>query len=146
MATTTTDAAASESWLTALCAREHARCFACRPRHAGGLGLRFRLQPDGTVCADWVTPAGYESYDGILHGGLIATALDSAMVHALFARNVVARTGELDVRYRQPVTIGCTVSVRAWLTNAYPPLYQLEAEVCQSGAVCAHARAKFMST
>lgn len=137
---------ASEERLVALCAREHSGCFACRPRRDGGLGLNFRLHEDGSVGTDWLVPPGYESYAGVLHGGLIATVLDSAMVHALFARDVVGRTGELQIRYRHSVSINEIVTVRAWLRTAYPPLYMLEAEVWQAGGVCAHARAKFMST
>lgn len=138
-------AAPSDARLAALCAREHARCFACRPVAAGGLGLRFAVEPDETVTAQWMPPAGYESYAGVLHGGLLATVLDSAMVHALFARGVVARTGELTLRYRRPVQHAAPVTARAWLRSAYPPLFQLEAEIRQVGAVCVHARAKFMA-
>lgn len=143
---TRTVAAASDERLTALCAREHARCFACRPSREDGLGLQFRVQPDGSVAATWTAPSGYESYPDILHGGLIATVLDSAMVHALFARGVVARTGELEIRYRRSVSAGQIVAIRAGLRQAYPPLYHIEAEMRQGENVCARARAKFMAS
>lgn len=138
--------APSKEQLAALCSREHTRCFACRPASAGGLGLAFALQPDGSVSAEWTCPPGYESYPGVLHGGLIATALDSAMVHALFARGIVARTGELTVRYRHSVDAGQPILVRAWVGGSYPPLFQLEAELSQNGRVSARAHAKFMET
>jgi acyl-coenzyme A thioesterase PaaI-like protein len=142
--TITAVAAATEAALRAGCAREHAACFACRPAADGGLGLRFSLQPDESVIAHWTCPPGGQSYAGIVHGGLLATALDSAMVHALFARGIVARTGELTIRYRQSVAIERPMTVRGWLRTVYGPLFRLEAEIHQDGAVCAQAHAKFM--
>jgi len=123
----------------------HPHCFACGEAVEGGLGLRFRVEPDGSVMADWVCPLVYRSYDGILHGGLIATLLDGAMVHALFARDVVARTAELRVRYRQAVHTGEPVRVSARLGTQFGRLYGLTAEVRQRDAVCATAQAKFMA-
>jgi len=111
----------------------------------GGLGLCFRVADDGTVTADWRCPASGRSYDGILHGGLIATLLDSAMVHALFARNIVARTAELRVRYFHPVQTDEPVLVTAGLRTHCGPLYYMDAEVRQAGVACAKAQAKFMA-
>lgn len=136
----------SDVRLQALCAREHQACFACRPVGQGGLGLVFTVQADGAVVADWAPPPGVESFAGIVHGGLLATALDSAMVHALFARGIVARTGELTVRYRQSVRLGAQVRVVGRHRQAAHPLHYLEAEVWQDGALCARAQAKFMAT
>ncbi len=136
----------SDVRLQALCAREHQACFACRPVGQGGLGLVFTVQADGAVVADWAPPPGVESFAGIVHGGLLATALDSAMVHALFARGIVARTGELTVRYRQSVRLGAQVRVVGCHRQAAHPLHYLEAEVWQDGALCARAQAKFMAT
>ncbi len=142
---TTAVAAPTEAWLRRLGARQQQTSFACRPVAERGLGLRFDLRSDGAVSAEWICPAGGESYAGIVHGGLLATALDSAMVHALFARGIVARTGELTVRYRQPVRVGEPVIVVARHRVAYHPLHHLEAEIHQAGALCAHARGKFMA-
>ncbi|MDD3178816.1 MAG: PaaI family thioesterase [Opitutaceae bacterium] len=125
--------------------RTHSHCFACGEEAGSGLGLLFRVGFDGGVTADWSCPETYRSYEGILHGGLIATLLDSAMVHALFARGIVAMTAELRVRYRHPVRLGEPVTVAARLREHYGPLYCLEAAVRQQDAICATARAKFMT-
>jgi acyl-coenzyme A thioesterase PaaI-like protein len=138
-------AAPTEAALRALCVREHPACFACRPAAQGGLGLAFAVQSDGSVAADWTCPPGGESYAGIVHGGLLATALDSAMVHALFARSIVARTGELNVRYLQPVGSSEPTTVTARLREAHPPLFQLEAAIHQAGVLCARGNGKFMA-
>ena len=68
------------------------------------------------------------------------------MVHALFARNIVARTGELRVRYFHPVQTDESVIVTAGLRTHCGPLYCLNANVRQKGVICAKAQAKFMAT
>ena len=123
----------------------HPHCFACAPTATGGLGLEFRVGPGGGIAADWNCPAKFQGFDGLMHGGLIATLLDGAMVHALFARGVIARTAELSVRYRHPMRPGRPARVAAWLCSHTGPLYCLEAEVSQEGAVRASARGKFMA-
>jgi acyl-coenzyme A thioesterase PaaI-like protein len=136
----------TEAALRALCAREHAHCFACRPVADGGLGLRFSVGADGGVAAGWLGPAEFQSYEGMLHGGLIATVLDSAMVHALFSLGIVAQTADLRVRYRLPVRTTKQLEIHAWLQRSFGPLHELEAEIHQDGAVCAKAWGKFMAT
>jgi acyl-coenzyme A thioesterase PaaI-like protein len=124
---------------------EHQHCFTHVAKDKGGLGLEFRLQPDGSVRAEWDCMKGYESYEGILHGGIQATLMDSAMVQALFARGIVARTGEMKIRFRNSVLIAEKVSITADLVLAHPPLYKMKAAVLQNGRVCAECEAKFMS-
>ncbi len=125
--------------------RTHKHCYACGAPEKGGLGLHFITQPDGSVTADWACPINYQSYDGILHGGIIATLLDGAMVHALFANGIVAQTAELCVRYKHPVKIGCPVRVTAHRKTLIGPLHQLTAQITQSEIICAVAQAKFMA-
>jgi len=137
-------AAATEGSLLHLREQAHGLCFACRPVSEGGLGLSFHLLPSGGVLAEWTCPSGGQSYEGIVHGGLLATALDSAMVHALFARGLSARTGELAVRYRHSVQTGRIMRVRGFLQEACAPLFHMRADIEQDGRVCAQARGKFM--
>lgn len=141
-----TAVAPTEEALRTLCAREHRHCFACRAVAKGGLGLVFRVTAGGGVAAQWQCPAGYESFEGILHGGIIATVLDSAMVHALFAHGVSARTGSLNLRYRVPAVAEAYFTVTAELDHSYPPLYVVNATLAHAGTVCATARGKFMSS
>jgi acyl-CoA thioesterase FadM len=142
--TSTAAAAPTDERLRTTCRREHPHCFACSEPAEGGLGLHFRVGNDGIVGAHWTCPVGGESYPGIVHGGLVATLLDAAMIHALFALGVVARTAELKIRYRNPVCIGSPVAVTAMLTRQCDPLFVLHAELRQGASLCAEADAKFM--
>jgi acyl-coenzyme A thioesterase PaaI-like protein len=128
-----------------MCRKEHRNSFSCRSVEKGGLGIEFHVAADGSITAVWKCPATYESYEGIIHGGLLATVLDSSMVHALFARGIVAKTGELTIRYRNSVRIDAPVSVSARLHDAHPPLYYMQASISQNGRLCVEAKAKFMA-
>lgn len=122
----------------------HPFCLVCSRSNPFGLGLEFEPQEDGSVRATFIGHPGLEGYPGLLHGGMIATLLDGAMTHCLFARGCRAFTAELRVRYRKPVQVGQPLTVRARLTQSAPPLHLLEAELEQEGCVAAAARGKFM--
>jgi acyl-coenzyme A thioesterase PaaI-like protein len=78
-----------------------------------------------------------------MHGGVVATLLDAAMTHCLFAQGVQAVTARLSIRFRHPVRVGTQADVRAWLTRSASPLYEMRAELRQDERVCAAADAKF---
>src|SRR5215510_6795559 len=51
------------------------RCFGCGP--ANELGLHIRSFPQGEeVVAEWQPAKQYESFDGMLSGGIVGTLLD----------------------------------------------------------------------
>jgi len=134
----------SETQLRAFQAQTHPFCLVCSGSNPYGLGLKFHADNKGGVEARFDANAALEGYPGLLHGGMIASVLDGAMTNCLFARGIVAVTGELTIRYRESVLIGPEIQVRGWLENERSPLYHLRAELKQGGAVKADASAKFM--
>jgi acyl-coenzyme A thioesterase PaaI-like protein len=125
-------------------AEEHPFCFVCGGSNPMGLAVRYVPQPDGGVSATFLGNCALEGYSGLLHGGVIASLLDGAMTHCLFARGVAALTVELKVRYHGSVVAAKEVSIRAWLEDDAHGLYQLSAELQQGGAVKVTGKAKFM--
>jgi uncharacterized protein (TIGR00369 family) len=116
---------------------------ACRDPHDGGLGLRFDLCADGTVTAKFFCASKYQGYPDRMHGGIIATLLDAAMTHCLFAHNTKGVTAKLEVRYIRPVLIGTDVTISAAVISDRGMLVELEAELRQNGERCASAKSKF---
>ena len=108
------------------------------------MGLEFTVHDDGSVSASLHGHFALEGFQGCLHGGMIASLLDGAMTNCLFARGLVAMTAELKVRYRKPVVIGEEMLIRAWITESFPPLYYLKAELRQKDCLKVSATAKFM--
>ncbi len=126
-------------------ADSHHACFACGSGNHGGLNLHFDIGPDGMTSAIWQPSPAFQSYPDRLHGGVIATLLDSAIVHALFAKGIAGVTAEMTIRYlksvgfQEPVRVsGCVVSKRHGVFLCHAEVYQNE--------ICAvRASAKFMA-
>ena len=128
-------------------ARLHPRCIVCGDGHAHGLGLAFRPSADGRgVEAAFDCPDSVEGYAGLVHGGVVSMLLDGAMAHCLFHRGLVAHTGELTVRFRQPVVVGREARIRAWLERSRGRVHLVSADLRQDAQVKAVATAKFVES
>ena len=123
----------------------HPFCFACSASNPMGLALRYTTAPDGSVSTRFLGNCALESYPGVLHGGLVATLLDGAMTNCLFAQDIRAMTAELRVRYRAPVLAAEEMTVRAWLESSHHGLFEMRAEITQSGSLKARAHGRFIS-
>jgi uncharacterized protein (TIGR00369 family) len=124
----------------------HDTCLLCGSKNPTGLKLAFKLDADGSVLANFKPQIRLEGYKGYLHGGIIASLLDSAMANCLFARGVIGFTAELNIKYKSPVKCDRTLTVTAKITKAYPPLYYISAKVVQDNKITVTADAKFMES
>lgn len=62
--------------------------------------------PDGDISScEFRVPARYQSWKGVVHGGMIALILDEAIGWAAWHRGHPGVTGKLEVRYRHPLKI-----------------------------------------
>jgi acyl-coenzyme A thioesterase PaaI-like protein len=87
----------------------HRNCFACGSDNEIGLGLKFHKREDGTVFGNFFADPKFEGYSGIIHGGIVATLLDSAMTHCLLMEDIPGLTGRLSVKYSAPIRTGTVV-------------------------------------
>jgi uncharacterized protein (TIGR00369 family) len=108
------------------------------------LGLRFYPGNDGDINATFQAHSGLQGYQGILHGGVVSSLLDSAMTNCLFHQGIEAVTGDLHVRFVKSVPCDARMELRARLLKASPPLYRLRGELVIDGKIMAWAEAKFM--
>lgn len=108
-----------------------------------GLDLDFQQTGNGPVTATFQCSGAFEGYRGILHGGIIATILDSAMGHCLFESGRATVTVEMTTRFRHPVHTNKPATVTARIVRDNHPLYLLEAEIVQEGLTRSQATAKF---
>jgi len=125
-------------------ASTHPDCVACGAANAIGLKLQFGRRDDGDVEATFSCDPGYTGYPGVLHGGIVALLLDSAMTNCLFAHGLSAYTAELKVRFHTPVHTGRPAKVRGHLLGRARRRLDLEAVIEQDGVSCAEAHAKFL--
>jgi uncharacterized protein (TIGR00369 family) len=120
------------------------RCFACGPNNPIGLKLAFRVDGDDYV-TEFTPRPEHQGWDDIVHGGLIATVLDECMARMLWERGLLFATAELTVRYKSPLRVGTTMTVRARTVRESDRLVEAEAEgVDDSGTAIALARARLL--
>ena len=122
----------------------HGHCLICGAHNPCSLGARFREDRHGSVRARFKALPWFQGYEGILHGGVISGPLDSAMTHCLLLHGVRAVTGDLRVRFLEPVRCGAVLDVRAHPLEMTPPLYRSAAAIADDARVAARAEAKFM--
>ena len=123
----------------------HHDCFACGADNHDGLQLHFEVDANGVAAAAWQPSPVFRSYADRVHGGVIASLLDSAMVHALFARHIAGVTAELTIRYLQSVNLLEPDHVRGWVECERHGVYFCRAEVDQAGALAVRGSAKFLA-
>jgi len=136
--------APSRTSLDALRARAHPHCVICTPHHPLGLSQTFVARPDGVVQCAFTPGDAFEGYPGLLHGGVAACLLDGAMTNCLFGWGVEALTGELTIRYREPIALHTPLTVRAWLVESRGRLRLTRAELWQQERLKAAACGKFV--
>ena len=119
----------------------HLFCQVCGANHS--LGLRFKTSECGVTASIQASPE-WQGYEGIMHGGMIATLLDAAMTHCLFHNQIEAMTAALNVRYLAPVRCTGHIDVAARLIGRRRLVYELSAELRVAGEIKARADAKFM--
>lgn len=57
---------------------ERSNCFGCAPGNSSGLALDMHRLEDGLV-STFRLPRRFESYPGVIHGGIVSTVLDEVM-------------------------------------------------------------------
>ncbi len=122
---------------------ENISCFACGAANPAGLGLRFTYGEDGAT-AEFSPSVWHQGYDGITHGGIIATLLDEAMAQALLARGMAAVTARLEVRFKEPLATGTTASVRGWFAGSAGRAIKAEAVAAVGNIIIADAKGIFV--
>ncbi|MAX24641.1 MAG: thioesterase [Phycisphaeraceae bacterium] len=106
--------------------------------------MAYESQADGSVRAHMNCPRLWQGYPGMVHGGIIASILDGAMTHCLFARDIAAVTADLHVRYRHPLLVDADAIVTARITREMAPVFVLEASIIQQDKIRCTATGKFM--
>lgn len=120
-------------------------CFVCGEKNPNGLHLVF--QSDGNrAIAMWTPCVGWESFQGIIHGGIISSVLDEAMSKAIISEGHEAFTADLRIRFRKKVCIGDVVSISGWVVSVEKRRILAEATITsKDGEERAHAWGTFLT-
>lgn len=88
---------------------DYEACFACGASNPIGLQIGGFESTGGTVSAQFTPRADYCGFEDVLHGGIIATALDEMLSWtAILLENVMVVTAKLELRYAKPAPVAAT--------------------------------------
>ena len=106
-------------------------CFVCGRKNPVGLYMRFYDNSKDEVLSEYTVAERYQSYPGIVHGGILASMLDEvvgrvAMIgdHHHFMVSV-----KLQVLYRHPVPVETPLKIRGRIIRLRGRLGKAQGEI-----------------
>jgi uncharacterized protein (TIGR00369 family) len=119
-------------------------CFVCGKKNPIGLKLDFSF--DGkTITTEFVPQKEHQGYFNIVHGGIISTLLDEAMVKLAIEMGMPAVTAHMDIRLRKALNVGKKITVQAEILRDTKKILEVYAKaVTEDNVIVANATGKLM--
>lgn len=117
-------------------------CFGCGQNNP--IGLKLNFMKDGNTVRTEFTPAKvYQSWPGVVHGGILTCLLDEAMNYAAYFEGVNCITAQMEIRLRQPVSIERPLVITSSVVRNRRKVIETKAMVClKDGTVVAEGTSK----
>jgi acyl-coenzyme A thioesterase PaaI-like protein len=121
-------------------------CFACGSLNDHGLHLDLHVAGDRCWTDVTLSPA-FQGWDGIAHGGIVATILDEVMAWSLAATDNWGVTARMSITFRRPIAIGSAIRAEGWLTASRRRVHETEARIVDAatGEVLASATGTYVA-
>lgn len=121
-------------------------CYACGMKNKKGLHLEFTLyEHDKSITTTFLPSELHQGWEGVVHGGIIATVMDEAMAKLAHLLGYHVLTASLDVRFKDIAKTREPLKVRAEVTKLSKKLIYTRAVANkEDGKVIAEAHAKLM--
>ncbi|MFM9612176.1 PaaI family thioesterase [Streptomyces niveiscabiei] len=118
-------------------------CFGCAPHNP--IGLRLVFERNGTgYTTRFRLGADYESFPGVIHGGIVAAVLDETLAQAVYRSGwVSAFTTGLRVRYGRPMETGAEYTAHAEITRRDETSVRASGEILRGRDLVATADGTF---
>jgi acyl-coenzyme A thioesterase PaaI-like protein len=119
-------------------------CFVCGRRNPIGLKVDFDIdRVNLRITGRFIPRREHQGYGGIMHGGLVSTLLDEAMVKLLWEAGTPAVSASLEIRLIRPARVGNPVIITGWVDHKKGRVIHTGAKLEDSeGAVLAEATGK----
>lgn len=111
---------------------EYKNCFLCGSENPIGLKLEFTYKENMAI-AEWKAQAHFEGYEGIIHGGIIASLLDEAMAKIILKSGIIAVTSELSVKYYKPFPSDAEVIITGSIAEQRSKIITVFASIFSKG-------------
>jgi uncharacterized protein (TIGR00369 family) len=119
-------------------------CFVCGEKNPNGLNLTFSFR-EGRVVTEFILHKTYQGYKDIVHGGIISTLLDEAMVKAALLQGIPVVTAEITVRFKNPLMVGEKALVEAHIIETNRKIIDTSATIKKlDGTLIAEGYAKLL--
>jgi acyl-coenzyme A thioesterase PaaI-like protein len=123
-----------------------AGCIVCGRDNPHSLGVQNRVNTStGVVSVDFVPRAEHIGFQGVIHGGVLATILDEAMVWAAtWAGKKFCVCGDMSVRFRHSAAVGQSLLITARIERYRSKLIQTTGDVHSGETLLATATGKYV--
>jgi len=108
-------------------------CIACGDQAPGGLRIRIRALVGLAVQAQFTVLDIHQGAPGLIHGGLLSTAMDETMGSLAYLLMTPAVTGRLEVDFRRPIPVGSVVVIDARIVAQHGRKVYATADVSFAG-------------
>lgn len=71
----------------------------------------------------------FQGWEGIAHGGILATILDEVMAWALVGEGGWGLTARLAIDFKRPVSVGQALRAEGWITRSRRRIVDTEGEI-----------------
>jgi uncharacterized protein (TIGR00369 family) len=118
-------------------------CFVCGALNMSGLRVRPLIDaPKQSATMRLAIPRNFQGWQGIVHGGILATLLDETCAYA--AKGLVANvvTVEITVSYKKPVPLETELLVSATVVSRRRKIIEVKGQIEIGGELYAEANAK----
>jgi len=125
--------------------KDNQRCYVCGKDNPSGLKVQFTVDHSTRTITGRFTPrTEHEGWEGIVHGGIIATLLDEAMVKLAAHLGEPAVSAEITVKFKSPVAPGEELVVTGRIVKEAHRLIEAEAKVEKGLVAVAEATGKLL--
>jgi uncharacterized protein (TIGR00369 family) len=120
-------------------------CFACGTLNTHGLQLALHAANDA-CWTELVLDRRFEGWQGIAHGGIVATILDEVMAWALVEHDLWGLTARMQVEFKKPVPIGAPIRGEGRVLTARRRIVEAEGALRDAaGSILATATATYVA-
>jgi len=125
---------------------DNGMCYACGKNNTKGLHLEFSFdEQEQCIKTTFVPSDDYQGWQGVVHGGIIATLMDECMAKLAQFLGYRVVTASLTMRFKGVAKTGNKLSVRGEITKLSKKLIYAQAVTKgEDGKAVAEAQAKLM--
>ena len=125
--------------------KDNQRCYVCGKDNPSGLRAVFEIDKNTRTIIGRFTPRQeHEGWQGIVHGGIVASLLDEAMVKLAAHLGIHAVSAEITVKFKAPAAPGEELVITGKIAKEASRLIEAEAIVSKGLIVVAEAKGKLL--